>query len=560
MKLNPEAIIQAGSVGGAVSGGTGGGACGAPGVIDSKYWFRDNQERDAYFNPDHLDELQRLKTFIIVGSELQLWTGETKPDAYNNTLWNVTTWVIAGPEGAKGDPGKDGIGIRKAIIVNSPDQKAWVLTIVYTEGNDQVITVPYPPLITDLEARVEDIEHRFNSDALLTPDLDIERRQGRFAVNSTTLNRPALLSGVTFVDVYNYQDATVQELHTIQGQTQFRVKVDPSPWTAWRDMVGSSGGGGGGINPILEAIIESLNQRFAVTSAQTPNLDAKTEQGRFCFDVNTVNRPPECEHGSVDVHACKDHIIQFATGANFTTYIRVKDINTGVWSEWKETAGKSAITDYPSVSTLFTTDVQIHNHMGQNEFYIPWKYISDDNYGCTVFNSQDYWKCPKPGNYSFELFFTLSHIKTTDTIPTMTVIEVYKTSVATGTESKISTYEIANDTSKKDQDTFTMTTLCNDMLPGDMIRYKVIFVGASWSEADNPDVAILPYRTMLAVDEVGKDTSLRKANGAYYTWANFQSIEGYAAIAGPDATAGTDAARIRGYKWNQRKRPINAKP
>lgn len=89
-----------------------------------------------------------------------------------------------------------------------------------------------------------------------------------------------------------------------------------------------------------------------------------------------------------------------------------------------------------------------------------------------------------------------------------------------------------------------------------MIRWQVNIVGANWSADDNPDVSIVPFRTMLMVDESEYDTAKRIGALAYHTWANFQAKQGFAATVGEDA----GKARLNAVKWGATIEDVEALP
>lgn len=90
-----------------------------------------------------------------------------------------------------------------------------------------------------------------------------------------------------------------------------------------------------------------------------------------------------------------------------------------------------------------------------------------------------------------------------------------------------------------------------------MFRWQVTFSGGNWSSSDNPDVSLVPFRTMLMVDEVEYDTAKRVGALAYNTWANFQAKKGVAATVSEDEL---QKARLNAVKWGAIIESVEATP
>lgn len=189
-----------------------------------------------------------------------------------------------------------------------------------------------------------------------------------------------------------------------------------------------------------------------------------TKQGRFCYFEGSANRPNGTQtHGSVDVHACKDHVLQIATSIDGVMYHRSYTKRTDRWTEWLQISdhtGGATIYAFPRVSSVFTTAqnlIEVTNPgTGNGSFYIPWKYVIHDNYGCTPQikepqrqeDADHWWVAPKSGSYDMELLFDVGFIKTQQTIPPIFVVTAWHRTNE-GNERLAARYNIGFDVSTK---------------------------------------------------------------------------------------------------------------
>nr|DAF65565.1 MAG TPA: hypothetical protein [Caudoviricetes sp.] len=562
MKLNPQAIINAGSVGGGT--GSGGGiqvGTNVPCGIQNNHRFENEQERDAYF-ATKFAELDRLKTIIVCGGKLQLWTGKTALSPYENTHWVDMTWVIQGEQGTAGEKGENGRGIAAMKANISDNDHEWTLEITYTDGTEEMLVFPVPDVLANVAQRLSALETNWTAPGTWIHSLDVHIVQGRFPVNEATQQKPPMMAGKGSVDVYKVGDNdVVQVVRSIDGGVYTRSRQS-GQWSQWVSSEGG-GGSGGGLTGDQEAMLISLGTRLPEMSPETRDLNTLQKQGRFCFDSHTANRPQGANHGSVDVHACKDHVLQIATSLDGVMFHRALEKANGRWSEWlqvSDNTGGATIYAFPRVSCAYTTAKSLRMEPGRHSFYIPWKYVIHDNYGCTprtnVQDAEEWWVCPKSGSYDMEVYIDVSFVKTQQTLPPMIVLEAYHRS-QDGQERELARYNMPLDLSQKNQKTKSAKLQLLQFASGDMIRWRVSAAGASWSEDDNPDVSFVPFRTMLMVDEAEFDTAKRIGRLAYNTWANFQAQKGYAATAG---AADGGKARLNAVKWLATVEEVTAEP
>lgn len=566
MKLNPDAVINAGSVGG---GGSSGGiqvGTNVPCGIQNNHRFANEGERDAYF-ATKFPELVRLKTIIVCGGKLQLWTGATSQSPYDNTKWVDMTWVIQGEQGTAGEKGEAGRGIARIEAQISPDDANWTLEITYSDQTQETLVFPIPDVLANVAQRLTALEVRWSTTGNPINNLDATLQQGRYPVDVTTYGKPLMMANKGSVDVYVVDSSVIQVVRSIDGGVYSRTRHNGS-WTEWVSQ-GSGGSGGGGLNGDQEALLASLGTRLPEISPNTRDLNALQHQGRFCYDENTANRPNGViTHGSVDVHACKDHVLQIATSIEGVMYHRALDKANGTWSQWtqiSDATGGATIYAFPRASSVFTTYQNLLEVASPSAgfFYIPWKYVIHDNYGCTPqikepnrqADADHWWIVPKSGSYDMELLLDVSFIKTQATIPVMLVVTAWHRDTQ-GHEHMAARYNMPLDVTQRNQKTKSAKLRLNQVPHGDMIRWQVEFTGGSWSQDDNPDVAFAPFRTMLMVDEAEFDTAKRIGALAYNTWANFQAKQGIAANVVED----TGKARLNAVKWNATIENIEATP
>lgn len=561
MKLNPQAIINSGLVGGGCSGSNIGTQ--TPVGIQNNHRFENEGERDAYFTTNFA-ELVRLKTIIVCGGKLQLWTGKSAPNPYDNTKWVDMTWVIQGEEGTPGEKGDPGRGIAKMEPIISPDEQHWNIKITYTDATIEELMFPVPQVVAGIGGRVAALETRWISTTPI-PNLNSAITQGRYYIGDNTLNKPPMLTtNQGAVDVYAVGNSIIQVVRSLSGSAYSRARLGD----AWGNWVSAGGGGGaGGLNPDQEALLLSLGNRLPEKSPEAEDLNTKTTQGRYCYGEATRNRPNDQQpHGSVDVHACRTHVLQVATSIEGIIYHRSQSVADGVWTDWKavsDQSGGATLHPFPRVSSVFTT---MHGLISPNvsPFYIPWKYVIHDNYGCTpritAPNRQDdadhWWVCPKSGSYQMSAYIAVSYVKTAASIPTMVIAKAFRRSVGSSDDVLMATYEIPTDTVNRNQKTFEAKLELGHFPQNDMIRWQITLVGGSWTDQDNPDAAFVPFRTMLIVDETGFDTAKRVASLAHSTWANFHAKKGLAATVLEDSD---QKARVNGVKWNATIETVNAK-
>lgn len=560
MKLNPQTVINSGLVGGAGSGGGIQIGTNVPCGIRNNHRFENEQKRDEYFTTK-FPELERLKTIIVCGAKLQLWTGATAQNPYDNSKWVDMTWVIQGEQGTTGERGDDGRGIAAITAHISDDEEHWTLNVTYTDQTEESLVFPVPQVMEGIARRLTAIEVRWNSDQPIA-DLNDAITSGRYPVGLNTYHKPPLMAIKGSADVYAVQDHTIQVVHTVDAGVYTRTRYNGH----WSDWVSQGGGGSGGMTGDQEAMLVSLGKRLPEVSPKTQDLNAMQNQGRFCYDEQTANRPNGTVlHGSVDVHACQDHVLQIATSVNGVMYHRSLDKANGTWSEWLQISdhtGGATIYAFPRVSSVFTTAQNLIEvtKPGAGFFYIPWKYVLHDNYGCTAPTNIDrantWWVCPKSGTYDFDLMLDLSFIKTAETIPVMMEVYAWHKHID-GRETKVALYRIPLDVKQKNQKTKSVKLRAHGMPVGEMLSWQVKFDGHSWSEADNPDVSFVPFRTMFMVDEAEHDTAKRIGDLAYRTWANFYAKDGLAATVVYDAN---QAARLNAVKWNTAIDVIEASP
>ena len=566
MKLNPQAIINAGSVGG--SSGAGGGiqiGTNVPCGIQNNHRFENEAERDAYFQT-HFTELDRLKTIIVCGGKLQLWTGQTAQSPYDNSKWVDMTWVIQGEAGTAGEKGEAGRGIARIEAKISDDGQHWSLEITYTDGTDETLVFPVPQILENLAQRVTAIEVRWNTTAAI-PNLDAAITQGRYPVADNTYAKPPMMASKGSVDVYVVDSSVIQVARSIDGGVFSRMRHNGA-WTEWVSQ-SSGGGSGGGLTGDQEAMLISLGKRLPEVSPNTQDLNSLQTQGRFCYDEQSANRPNgTVVHGSVDVHACKDYVLQIATSVEGVMYHRSLDKANGIWSNWLQISdhtGGATIFAFPRVASVFTTSQNLieATRPGVGFYYLPWKYVVHDNYGCTPQiqhpqrqeDADQWWVCPKSGNYDIDLMIDVSFVKTAQTIPIMLEVTAWHRKID-GSEERAALYRIPLDQTQTTQKTRSLKLRVQQMAHGDMMRWQVKFDGSNWSEQDNPDVSFVPFRTMLMVDEAEYDTAKRIGALAYNTWANFQAKNGLMASVIEDA----GKARLNAIKWNTVIETVNATP
>lgn len=549
MKINPQAVINAGMLSSQASGGGIQIGTNVPCGIPNFHRFASTQERDEYFT-NHLADLTRLQTIIVCGSDLQLWTGQSVPEAYEAQHWSTMTWVIQGQQGVAGSDGQDGVGIKNItaqVDPNSPD--TWKLTFTLTDNNVKEVTYPIPELLATLSDDIDDLRVRFGSRPISVDDMDDKIDQGRYAFNELTHNKPPSMNTGS-IDVYHFDGAVMQMAYDENGSRATRHKPTANPWTAWQVVVeGSNGGGDIGESVILA----SLNHRFARMSPDIKNANDFLEQGRFCYSSRTANIPAGATSGTLDVYACSTHVYQHMTDISGTSWNRhaVKEENS--WSDW-HLSGFGGGRHFPRLASAYTTGHKFTEDTRKSSFYIKWKYAIHDNYGCTEplvtdpseeANRLDWWVCPKSGSYEMTLLFNVSYIKTPATIPPMFVVKAWHRKLD-GTETEVASFNMVSESGKKVQSTKKAKLLLDNFVVGDKIRWQVIAAGAQWSAEDNPDASLTPFRTMLYVDEIGYDTAKRVADLAFTTWGAFHAKQGYAASVGGD-TSGN--ARINAVKW-----------
>lgn len=530
MKLNPQAIINAGLLSGGccASGGIQVGT-NVPSGIDNKHRFETEDARDAYFQKNKA-ELRRLTTIIIVGSDLQLWTGETDPEVYDKLKWNTMTWVIQGMQGVQGE---QGVGIRRISAQVSQDQEKIELSFTMTDDSIKQVEFPVLDLLRGFEGRISSIEHRWGVNGSKVSNLNDTVIQGRFSVDETTKNKP---DGVTkgFVDVYSTPDSAIQVLYASDGVVYVRIKG--ADWGIWSGL--NSGFGDGDLLPSEYAkVLNSLSKRFPEISIASPDLNANVKQGRFCFNEQTLNKPVGVDHGSVDVYACKDFVSQVITTIDGYTYYRSYDRASSQWHSWLAKTCPS----FPRVSSVFTTSMKVAD---RTRFSIPWHYVIHDTYGCTApipkttpDNPEEqylWWKCPKSGDYDMNLLLDISFITTSTTIPVMVNVTAYKKAIG-GQEVELATYKAPLDVKMKNQTTKSINLTLENLRVGEMIRWELTFVGGSWSSSDNANASLSAFRTLLSVDEKGFDTAQRVAKLSYDNWANFYAQQGTTALVNFDS-------------------------
>lgn len=557
MKLNPQAIINAGSVGGGCSGGGIQIGTNVPSGIRNTHHFENADERDKYFT-EHFPELERLKTIIICGEELQLWKGETAQSPYDNTKWVDMTWVIQGEQGIPGEKGEDGRGIASLKASLSDDDKDWTIEVTYTDGTKESLLFPVPDVLAHVAQRLTALEVRWSATGNHMASLDSIVNQGRYPIMENTNNKPPMMAGKGSVDVYVVENSIIQVVRSVNGGVYTRTRHN-GRWGDWVSQRGDGGMGGGGLNGDQEAMLLSLGRRLPEVAPETEDLNTLTEQGRYCYFSGSAHRPNGSQtHGSVDVHTCKDHVLQIATSIEGVMYHRSQSKRDGNWTDWVQISdhtGGATIYAFPRVSSVFTTSQNLIEKTtpgtGRGLFYIPWKYIIHDNYGCTPHintpeKQQDadyWWVCPKSGSYDMELLFDVGFIKTQQSIPPLcTIMAWHRTN---DSEQEIAKYQVALDVTQKNQKTKSLKLRLNHIPSGDMIRWQVSFNGGNWTQDDNPDVSLVPFRTMLIVDEAEYDTAKRIGELAYNTWANFQAKKGYAATVVDEG----GKARLNAVKW-----------
>lgn len=554
MKLNPQAIINAGSVGGSSSGGVQIGT-NVPSGIQNNHRFANEGERDAYF-ATHFPELERLKTIIVCGSKLQLWTGANAQSPYENTHWVDMTWVIQGEAGTPGEKGDSGRGIARLEARVSPDDRQWTIEVTYSDATQESLVFPVPDVLANVAQRLTALEVRWTTTGIPVNNLDATLDQGRYPVGDTTYGKPPMMANKGSADVYVVDSSVIQVVHSIDGGVYSRMRHN-GQWSEWVSK--SGGGGGAGLTGDQEAMLTSLGTRLPELSPSTRDLNSLQKQGRFCYDEQSANRPNGViTHGSVDVHACRDHVLQIATSIEGVMYHRALDKANGTWSEWLQISdhtGGAPIFAFPRVASVYTTSQNLLDATSPHAgfFYIPWKYVIHDNYGCTPrikepdrqADADHWWVAPKSGSYDMELLLDVSFIKTQATIPVMIVATAWHRDTL-GHEHMAARYNMPLDVTQKNQKTKSAKLRLNQIPNGDMVRWQVEFTGGNWSQADNPDVSFVPFRTMLMVDEVEFDTAKRIGALAYNTWANFHAKPGLAATVIED----TGKARLNAVKWN----------
>ncbi|QEG05471.1 hypothetical protein JK32_00160 [Shigella phage JK32] len=559
MKLNPDAVINAGSVGGGTGSGGGGIQVGTnvPCGIKNTHRFENEAERDAYFTTKFA-ELDRLKTIIVCGGKLQLWTGATAASPYDNTKWVDMTWVIQGEQGTTGEKGENGRGIARIEAQISDDDREWKLEITYSDSTTETLTFPVPDVLANVAQRLTALEVRWTATGQPVNNLDATVDQGRYPVGDNTYGKPPMMANKGSADVYVIEGSIIQVVRSIDGGVYSRIRHN-GHWSEWVSQSGGGNGSGGGLTGDQEAMLTSLVNRLPEISPNTRDLNTLQKQGRFCYDERTTNRPNGTQvHGSVDVHACKDHVLQIATSLDGVMSHRALDKANGTWSEWLQISdhtGGATIYAFPRVSSVFTTSQNLIEvtKPGAGFFYIPWKYVIHDNYGCTPQiqhpdrqqDADHWWVCPKSGSYDMELLLDMSFIKTQATIPVLAAVTAWHRK-ADGSETEAARYQIPFDVTQKNQKTRSAKLRINNLPSGEMIRWQVKLSGYSWSETDNPDVAFAPFRTMLMVDEAEYDTAKRIGALAFNTWANFHAKKGFAAAVSEDEN---QKARLNAVKW-----------
>lgn len=554
MKLNPQAIINAGSVGGGCSGGGIQIGTNVPSGIRNTHHFDNKEDRDKYFET-HFPELERLKTIIICGEELQLWKGETAQSPYDNTKWVDMTWVIQGEQGIPGEKGENGRGIARIAAQLSDDDRNWTLEITYSDSTQESVVFPVPDVLANFVQRLNSIEVKWTT-TIPVNNLGVVVTPGRYPVGDATYGKPPMMANKGSADVYVVDNSVIQVVRSVDGGVYTRTRHN-GDWSEWVSQSGDGGMGGGGLNGDQEAMLLSLGRRLPEVAPETEDLNTLTEQGRYCYFSGSAHRPNGSQtHGSVDVHTCKDHVLQIATSIEGVMYHRSQSKRDGNWTDWVQISdhtGGATIYAFPRVSSVFTTSKSLLLDPGTHSFYIPWKYIIHDNYGCTPHiqtpNRQDdadhWWWCPKSGSYDMELLFDVSFVNKKETIPTMIVAKALRKK-PDGEEVEIASYNFVMDTAQKNQKTKSAKLQLKHFVSGEMVRWQIILVGGSMSKEDNPDIGIAPFRTMLIVDEAEYDTAKRVGYLAYNTWANFHAKPGIAVTVGEDDQ---QKARVNAVKW-----------
>lgn len=560
MKLNPQTVINAGAVSGGCSGSGIQIGTNVPSGIDNNHRFSTPEERDQYFQT-HLSELYRLKTIIVVGSDLQLWTGETNPVNYDGSKWNTMTWVIQGMQGVPGEKGSDGVSVRSITVNLMEEQNKWELEFGMSDDTVQKVDFPIPDVLQGFNTRLGSLETRFGVTGSVLNNLDIALNQGRYSFNDATYHKPPMASSGS-VDVYESQGNIIQVAYSVGNGVYMRLRHNGA-WENWSPLAG--GGGGNGMNNDQVNSLDSLNRRLPAISPAATDLNVYKEQGRYCFNEATANRPNGTVlHGSVDVHACRDHILQIATSIEGIIFHRAFTVATGQWSEWvpiSDQTGGSTIHPFPRVACVYTTGFALHDSPAR--FYIPWKFVIHDNYGCTPriqhpdrqTDADFWWVCPKTGSYDMEVLFDMSFVDNMNSIPVMARVTAWFRHVD-GREESVAVYELPFDVKTKQQTTKRMKLQINQMYLDEKIRWAVEFIGASWTSSDNPNVALAPFRTMLIVDEAEFDTAKRISKLAYNTWATYYAGHGTAAIV---AKTVDDKVRLNAVKWKAEIVDVEAK-
>lgn len=554
MKLNPQAIINAGSVGGGCSGGGIQIGTNVPSGIRNTHHFENTDERDKYFET-HFPELERLKTIIICGEELQLWKGETAQSPYDNTKWVDMTWVIQGEQGIPGEKGENGRGIARISAKLSDDDRNWTLEITYSDSTQESLVFPVPDVLANFVQRLNAIEVTWTT-TIPVNNLGVVVTPGRYPVGDATYGKPPMMANKGSADVYVVDNSVIQVVRSVDGGVYTRTRHN-GDWSEWVTQRGDGGMGNGGLNGDQEAMLLSLGRRLPEIAPETEDLNTLTEQGRYCYFSGSLNRPNGSQtHGSVDVHTCKDHVLQIATSIEGVMYHRSQSKRDGNWTDWVQISdhtGGATIYAFPRVSSVFTTSKSLLLEPGSHAFYIPWKYIIHDNYGCTPQiktpvrqnDADHWWVCPKSGSYDMELLFDVSFVNTKETIPTMIVAKAWRSKLD-GNETEIASYNFVMDTTQKNQKTKSAKLQLKHFASGEMVRWRITLVGGNMTKDDNPDIALVPFRTMLIVDEAEFDTAKRIGYLAYNTWANFQSKTGIAVTVGEDDQ---HKARVNAVKW-----------
>lgn len=558
MKLNPQAIISAGSVSGGCSGGGIQIGTNVPSGIKNTHRFENEGARDAYFT-EHFPELDRLKTIIVCGAKLQLWTGNTAQSPYDNSKWVDMTWVIQGEQGITGEKGENGRGIARIAAQLSDDDRRWTLEITYTDSTQESLVFPVPEVLANFVQRLNAIEVKWTTTNPIN-NLGVAISPGRYPVGDATYGKPPMMANKGSADVYVVDGSVIQVVRSVDGGVYTRIRHN-GEWSEWNSQ-NDGGIGGGGLTGDQEAMLTSLSTRLPETSPEILDLNTLTKQGRFCYFEGTANRPNGAQaHGSVDVHSCKNYVLQIATSVEGVMYHRSYTKKTDSWSEWTQISdhtGGATIYEFPRVSSVFTTAQSLIEATtpgtGGGAFYIPWKYVIHDNYGCTPRISEPvrqndadhWWVCPKYGSYDMELIFDVGFVKTPQTIPPIFTITVWHR-LTDGREQQAARYQIGLDVSQKNQTSKSLKLRMTHITSGEMFRWHVSFNGGSWSSSDNPDVSLVPFRTLLMVDEVEHDSAKRIGSLAYNTWANFQARKGLAATVGEDESK---KARLNAVKWS----------